>query len=146
LEKEIPKIENNKVKIYMIQYLALSFIFILLDAIYLTFIQKYFNQQIFLVQGDNIKINILGTIFTYIFLVFGLYYFIIREKRNTKDAALLGLVIYAVYELTNYSILKKWSIYTVLLDTTWGAILFASTTAIFYKLKSINSIRNYINS
>ena len=48
------------------------------------------------------------------------------------DAFLLGIVIYGVYESTNYAILKNWNIKAVALDTLWGGILFALTTKVTY--------------
>jgi uncharacterized membrane protein len=53
-----------------------------------------------------------------------------------NEAFLLGIVIYGVYETTNYALFKNWSILTVFMDTLWGGILFASTCYI------INLIRN----
>lgn len=119
-----------------IEYLFSAIIFVILDGIYLNLIKTYFNKQIKAVQGSDIKINYIAAAITYIFLIFGLNYFIIQKHKSVKEAALLGLVIYAVYELTNLSLLKNWFILTVIMDTTWGAILFGLTTAIVYKLKS----------
>ena len=48
-------------------------------------------------------------------------------------AFLLGLVIYGVYEGTNYAIIDGWKPWAVALDTIWGGILFALTTWILYK-------------
>ena len=45
----------------------------------------------------------------------------------------LGLVIYGVYETTNYAIFKNWTLSTVLLDTAWGAILLGLTTFLTYQ-------------
>jgi len=46
----------------------------------------------------------------------------------------LGIVIYAVFELTNLALFKNWHILSVLIDTLWGGILFGLTTGIVYKL------------
>lgn len=104
-----------------------------LDAIYLNTFRSFYNQQISLVQGGDVKFKILPAIITYVVLVFGLYYFIIRDKKSVKDAFLLGLVIYSVFELTNMTIFNKWKITTVMLDTLWGGILFAITTWATYR-------------
>jgi uncharacterized membrane protein len=117
-------------------YFLSAVIFLVLDSIYLNMIKNYFNIQIKVIQGFNIQINIIATIITYIFLIFGLNYFIIREKRSVKDAALLGFVIYGVYEFTNLALFKKWFLLTALVDTVWGALLFGITTAIVYKMKN----------
>jgi uncharacterized membrane protein len=115
-----------------IKYLLAAIILVLLDSIYLNLIKKYFMNQIKIVQGTPIQINFLAVILCYIFLVFGLNYFIIRQNKSATDAFLLGLTIYAVYELTSMALLKNWSWLTVIMDTTWGATLFALTTFIIY--------------
>jgi uncharacterized membrane protein len=92
--------------------------------------KKYFSNQVKVVQGSTIKMDLLATFFCYIFLIFGLNYFIIKRKRSVLDAFLLGLVIYGVYETTTKALFHKWSWITVLIDTLWGGILFALTTYI----------------
>lgn len=105
-----------------------AIIFISLDSIYLNLIKDYFQKQIQQVQGSNIQINFLGAAICYLFLIVGINYFIIKPRKSVKDAFLLGLVIYGVYETTNYALFKKWSILTVIMDTLWGGTLFALTT------------------
>jgi uncharacterized membrane protein len=121
----------------MIQYLLAAVIFVILDGLYLNLIKNYFNKQIQSIQGSNIKINFMAVAITYILLIFGLNYFIIKKHKSVSDASLFGLVIYGVYEFTNYSLLKNWSIITVIMDTTWGTLLFGLTTFIVYKIMSI---------
>jgi uncharacterized membrane protein len=99
--------------------------------------KDYFQKQIKDVQGSAIQLNFVGALLTYIFLIFGLDYFIISKNRSVYDAFLLGIVIYATYEFTNLSLLKNWRVLTTILDTTWGGILFALTTFLVYKIKSI---------
>lgn len=116
-------------------YILTGVIILLLDYIYLSFIKDFFNTQIKLVQGSGIEVNYIGVILCYLFIIFGINYFIIKEKKGPIDAFLLGLVIYAVYETTNLALLKKWKLSTVIIDSLWGGILFAITTYIVYKLK-----------
>lgn len=77
------------------------------------------------------EFNLLATFFCYIALVFVLWYFILREKRSPWEAALLGWSIYAVYETTNKATLKDWPWTMVVMDTLWGGVLFALTTAAY---------------
>jgi len=107
----------------------------LLDATYLHLITPIFNKQIKLVQRSDISIRTPAAIACYIFIVLGLYYFIIRGRKSILDAFILGLVVYAIYELTNYSLFKKWTLQTVIVDTLWGGILYSLTTWIVYKIK-----------
>jgi uncharacterized membrane protein len=109
-------------------------IFILLDSGYLYLMSNYFNRQIKSIQGSPIKLNITASILCYISLIFGLYYFIIRDRRGVFDAFLLGLVIYSVYDLTTLALLKNWFVKTAVIDSLWGGILFAMTTGLVYRL------------
>jgi uncharacterized membrane protein len=73
-------------------------------------------------------------ILCYLFLIAGINYFIIMPKRSVFDAFLLGIVIYGVYETTNFTLLNKWPLNIAIIDTLWGGILFALTTYITYAL------------
>ena len=115
--------------------LITALIFVILDGIYLNLIRDYFNKQIKAVQGSDIKVDFAAAAITYIFLIFGLNYFILSKNGSIKDAALLGLVIYAVYEFTNKALLKNWSYTTAAIDTAWGATLFGLTTAFIHLWK-----------
>lgn len=107
---------------------------LLLDSIYIYFISKYFTDQIVQVQSSPMEVKKLGYVLTYMFLIFALYYFIIKENKTDLDALILGLCIYGVYEYTNYALLTNWNIKTTIIDTLWGGILFALTTKIIYSL------------
>jgi uncharacterized membrane protein len=103
-----------------------------LDFIYLSAFSKFFNNLIISIQGSPIKMNVMGALLCYILLIFGVNYFIIDPKKPLADAFLLGVVIYGVYETTNYAIIRKWKPQAVALDTLWGGILMALTTKITY--------------
>lgn len=116
----------------LLQFFITFVVFITLDSIYLTSMKGFFDRQVKSIQGSIIKMNLVPAILCYISLVFGVYYFIIREKKSLGDAFLLGLVIYTVYEFTNWSLFDNWKLMTVVIDSLWGAILFTLTTAISY--------------
>ena len=117
--------------------LVSAIVFISIDFVYLNVIKDFFNNQIISVQGSPLKVNYLGAALCYIFLIVGINYFIIKPRKSVNDAFLLGIVIYGVYETTNYALLKNWSILTVIIDTLWGGILLASTTYIVNLLREI---------
>jgi uncharacterized membrane protein len=114
-----------------------AIVMISLDFVYLTLMKGYFSNQVKAVQGTPLKINYLGAAICYIFLITGLNYFIIKPRKSVSDAFLLGLVIYGVYETTNYALFSNWSIITVIMDTLWGGLLFASTAYIVEKMRYI---------
>ena len=109
-------------------------VMLLLDFIYLKTVTNYYNKIINNIQGSDLKIRYGAAIACYIFLVYGLNYFIINKKSDLWSAFVLGLVIYGVFETTNYAIIKDWEMFAVVTDSIWGGILFAATTYITYKL------------
>ena len=113
---------------------VLTCVMICLDMIYLYINKDAFSKQIASIQRVALQLRPLGAIICYIALVFGLYYFIIKDKKSIMDAFLLGFVIYAVYDSTTYALLKKWDIKLAIMDACWGGILFATTTWATYKI------------
>jgi uncharacterized membrane protein len=116
-------------------FLLSAIVLTLIDFIYLRIIKDFFSNQVKNVQGSPVKINYLGAALCYIFLIVGINYFIIKPRKSVSDAFLLGIIIYGVYETTNYALFKNWSILTVIIDTLWGGLLFASTTYIVNLLR-----------
>jgi uncharacterized membrane protein len=109
-------------------------ILLMLDFIYISSTKSMFENQIIEIQRVALNVKTSGAIACYVFLIFGLYYFILRTRRSILDAFLLGIVIYGVYETTSYALLKKWKPSIVLMDTLWGGVLFGLTTAVSYAL------------
>ena len=116
-------------------YLLTAVVLLSLDAVYLTLLSGFFDQQIRLVQGSSIQMNFVAAAMCYAILVFGINHFILEPKKSVYEAFLLGLVIYGVYETTSYSLLKNWRFSTVVVDTLWGGILFALTTMIVGRVR-----------
>jgi uncharacterized membrane protein len=117
--------------------LVSAIVFITIDFVYLNVIKGYFNNQIKSIQGSPIQINYLGAALCYILLIVGINYFIIKPRKSVSDAFLLGIIIYGVYETTNYALFKNWSMLTVIIDTLWGGLLFAFTTYIVNMLRGV---------
>jgi uncharacterized membrane protein len=112
---------------------------ILLDFIYLSTAGKYFQTLVKKIQGSPIKFNMLGAVLCYVFLVGVINHFILLNKKLNKkeklrDAFLLGLAIYAVFEFTNLAIFKGWTWKAVIMDSVWGSILFLLVTWITLKI------------
>jgi len=109
-------------------------VLLLLDSVYLFSTSNYFNNLVEKIQGTQIEMKMVGVVFVYLVIAFGLNYFIIERNSSVIDAFILGLFVYGVYEFTNYSIFKKWDAKTVVMDTLWGGILFAGTTYVINKI------------
>jgi uncharacterized membrane protein len=112
------------------EFIVTFIVFLSLDSIYLTSMKSYFDNQIKTIQGQVIQMNILAALLCYISLTFGVYYFVIRQKKSLTDAFLLGLMVYTVYEFTNWALFMNWKPTTVIIDSLWGATLFTLTTLI----------------
>ena len=115
-----------------------TIILLTLDSIYIYLTLSEFRLQIAEVQRVVLQVKYLGAILCYFFLIFGLYYFILREHKSIFDAMLLGFVIYGVYDTTTYAVLKKWKLKLMIMDTLWGGALMGLTTWLTYKF----SIKN----
>jgi uncharacterized membrane protein len=105
---------------------------LILDAAYISLNQRAFENQVASVQRVILQVKPLGAIICYFFLIFGVNYFIISKKRPLIDAFLFGLIIYAVYDSTNYALFKQWKPLLAIMDAVWGGSLFALTTFITY--------------
>ena len=113
-----------------ITVLTSAIVLLLLDFIYLGLMRNYFKNQIEQVQHSKFNIRVPSVIACYLFLIFGINYFIIEPRKSILDAFLLGILIYVVYETTTYALFDNWKLFTVITDTLWGGILFALTTYI----------------
>ena len=112
-----------------------SIVLLSLDLVFLSLMTSFFNKQIQAIQYSPIKINYIGAIISYFFIILGLNYFILSKQNSSLlDAFILGLSVYGVYEGTNYALFKKWHPTTVIIDTIWGGILYMLTTYITRKI------------
>jgi uncharacterized membrane protein len=110
-----------------------SFVLLFLDFLYISMNRKTFETQIYDIQHSPLQVKPESVFLCYCFILFGLYWFIIREKKSVYHAFLLGVVIYGIYDLTSYSLFKKWDIQLAIIDVLWGGSLFALTTYITYQ-------------
>ena len=117
--------------LYLIAIIFVLLIFI--DIFYLTTIGKLYNIMIKNIQGNAVKLYWPTALLCYLALSIGLYYFIIRTKEPIINSFYLGLLIYSVFELVNYSVFSKWKLNIVLIDSIWGGILLSIVTYIIYK-------------
>ncbi len=109
-------------------------ILLILDGIFLFANSHMFQLQVAEVQRVSLQMKPMGAVICYILLIFGLYYFILREHKPISDAVILGVLVYGVFESTNYALLKKWNLKTMMIDTLWGGTLLGLTTLLTYRL------------
>jgi uncharacterized membrane protein len=70
----------------------------------------------------------------YILLGTGIALFVIPRASTVSLAAAygaaFGLVVYGVYDFTNYSTLRQWPFVLTLADVAWGAVASAAAAAV----------------
>lgn len=117
---------------------VLAISLLVLDIVYINYviIPSGFSKMIENIQGSPIHLNMYGAFLSYLAIIVGLYYFIISRQGSILDAFLLGLVMYGVYDATNIATIKKWDPFVSIIDTLWGATLFALTTMIVYSFNN----------
>ena len=102
-------------------------LFLILDTFYLQAVKSRFSSLIRKIQKSEMVVDIYAALACYLVMTFGFYYFIVKDNKSVLDAAILGFVIYAVFDLTNMAILKQWDLTLSIIDMLWGACLFATT-------------------
>jgi uncharacterized membrane protein len=113
-----------------LNYLATIAIIIVVDLPWLMLGSKTSKAMILSIQGSELTIRWFAALVVY----FALAYLAHLPKDNT-EAFLLGLCIYAVYDFTNYSTLKNYSLKFAVMDSLWGGVLFVIVFNILKWLK-----------
>lgn len=116
---------------YLFIYLATGLVFWLADAIWLGVVIKDFVLR----ELGNLILTAprkTPAILFYLLYVFGVVVFAVLPALDSNSptraivlGALLGLVAYATYDLSNLATLKNWSVRFVLVDVSWGAVVTA---------------------
>jgi uncharacterized membrane protein len=113
-------------------WLVTALVFVGLDAIWLTQVSPRFYPPII---GDILSSTIepVPAFAFYLIFVTGIVALAVLPSTSAKGAAargaMLGLVAYATYDLTNQATLRVWSTLITLADLTWGALISACAAA-----------------
>ncbi len=112
-----------------ILYLSTATVFLIVDAIMLTFVMKpLFQQHIGALMLDSFRFGPAAAF--YAAYVAGLIYLVSWEGLKNDapiliPAAIIGAMAYGTYEFTSFAIMKDWHWSMVAVDTTWGTVLTA---------------------
>jgi len=121
-------------------YFVLAFIFIVIDSIWIAVVaNKFYKKEMGNLLLKKPKLGY-GALF-YALYIWGVIYFVLDPGLQAHDigfvikhAALLGLVMYATYDLTNLSTLKKWSRKLTVVDMIWGVLLTTAVSSIGFAI------------
>ena len=104
--------------------------FMVLDGVWLGLLMKGFYRAqlapIVRLADGGIAPNWPAALVVYALLGAGIALFVIPRALTVSAAAaygaLFGLVVYGVYDFTNYSTLRQWPFVLTLADVAWGAV------------------------
>ncbi len=124
----------NFLKLYGI---ALT-IFLAIDSVWLTLVApKFYKAHIGFLMKENP--NLIAALIFYLIFVVGLVVFVIEpslQKNSLTTAllygALLGLITYATYDLTNLATIKDWPLIVTGVDLVWGTFVSAAVSGIVF--------------
>ncbi len=113
-------------------------IFAAIDLVWLSFIaSKLYRSQIGPLLRD--KARPLPAVLFYVSYIIGIIYFAILPALDMGslataviNGALYGFFTYATFDLTNWSVLKNWPGFIVVVDIAWGIVLSGSVSTITY--------------
>jgi uncharacterized membrane protein len=129
---DIPYLNKFNPRMFFILFVILFTI----DFLFIKYILgPIFQDNIKNIQGTKLEVKYLPAALSWLLSTFALYYFIILENKSPADAAILGFLIYGIFESTSIAIFKKWSIKAFVSDTVWGTSLFFITTLVFNYFK-----------
>ena len=123
---------------YVLAYGATALAFCALDFAWLTVVApKFYQAQIGALLME--RPNLLPALAFYVLYVAGLVIFCVAPAlesgawtRAMVLGALLGLVAYTTYDLSNLATLKGWSTSLSLVDMCWGAVASAGASTCGY--------------
>jgi uncharacterized membrane protein len=112
--------------------------FMVLDGVWLGLLMKNFYRAqlapIARLADGGIAPNWPAAFVVYILLGTGITLFVIPRASTVPLAAaygaLFGIVVYGVYDFTNYSTLQQWPFVLTLADVAWGALASAACGAV----------------
>jgi uncharacterized membrane protein len=123
---------------YVVAWITTAIAFLGLDAIWLSQMAPRIYKP-FIGEIMREGMNVCAAVAFYLIYVSGIVFFAVLpalEKGSLGKAlingAILGLVAYATYDLTNQATLKIWDIRVTLADMTWGIVATAAAAAIAY--------------
>lgn len=108
---------------------------ILLDALWITVLMKSFYATQLGGIGMAQPVRLWAGVLVWFLIAAGVVLFILPlAKGNIAHAALygalFGLILYGVYDLTNYAFIAKWPLKLVVVDMAWGTFLCGAVSAI----------------
>lgn len=119
-------------------YLATLASLLAIDFVWLKFLAKdFYQRELAHLFSDKFLLFPAGIF--YLIYAFGIVFFVLKPGIEAKSlemvlyrGALLGLITYAAYDLTNHATLSRWPLSITITDMIWGVCLTTITSALVY--------------
>ena len=116
------------------QFLVAAVVFSVIDVLWLsTIATDLYDRHLGDLRAESPHVG--AAVLVYLVLLAGLVHFVIAPavaagswRRAAGVGAFFGLVVYGVYELTNWAVLADWPAGLVPIDIAWGMFLSASVS------------------
>lgn len=113
----------------LVLYLITLVVFFLVDMVWLGAVAKgFYRRQLGHLLSPTV--NWIAAVLFYLLFILGLLIFVIKPAlaggkplQALVFGALLGLISYATYDLTNLATLKDWPLVVTVVDLIWGSVL-----------------------
>ena len=125
---------------WVIQFIAAVLAFVLLDFVWLGFVVKNFTlrqlAELGRIADGKFQVLYAPAFVTYFLMALAVVVYVVPQVRESSlinaylFGALLGLIVFGVYEMTNMAVLKNYPLPFALVDMVWGTFAFGSVTLI----------------
>ncbi len=127
---------------FFVSYLSTALVFLALDAVWLTVMaDRLYRPAIGSIMLEQFALA--PAVIFYVIYIVGVVVFAVAPSLVTGRwttalalGALLGLMAYATYDLTNQATLKNWSWTVTIADLCWGTFVTAVSAAAASKITS----------
>ncbi len=120
-------------------------VFAFLDSIWLGYVmssryKEWLGPLARLNTDGSFNINFVAAVGVYILLAAAVVFFVLPKTAGSGPfmvflfGALMGLIVYGVYDLTNAATLTSWPLNLILADVAWGALATALTSLVVTNL------------
>ena len=109
-----------------------------LDAVWLSIRNNYHQSFFKAVQGSPLQVRWIPALLIYVLMPFALYLWAGGKtlQEAVAKGALVGFILYAFYDLTNYATLQGWTFDMTVIDVMWGVVVCAAGAAVGYSINS----------
>lgn len=123
------------------QFIFFALVFMLIDLVWLGLVMDEFYAQqlssLLKLHEGQLVVNLLAALLAYICLALAPTIFVFpHTNKDTPiswfavQGALLGFIIYGVYDFTNLAVLDGWNWTIAFADVAWGTVIYCVTTTV----------------